>query len=411
MIEVQSIVDLMTVAGVSVGDYVRVLDNNLIYRWLSGDQANLNNWVVQIGATGYKYEGGLPIAVGYAMQSNRPLDEREIVETRSDLTLIPNVYAGYIAKIADQGYQQYLWNGINQTDLDNWTLITDAIGLEVAITGSDLVVNILAIVDPADGEVWIALDSGVDSLGDPVAQYDGMIFDGTNWIGIGPLQGPQGVQGVQGPIGATGPQGDQGDQGIQGDTGDTGNTGNQGIQGDQGDQGIQGIQGDMGDQGIQGVQGDQGDTGATGADSTVPGPEGPEGPQGDQGIQGIQGIQGDAGTGVNAGGTTGQLLAKIDNTDYNTEWIDVPETLPSGGDADQVLTKIDGTDYNVEWADSVGTNEYNELEFLSNSVPIAVLADSYKMYATASGVTPNKIVEMSIINEAFETIIMSTYRK
>lgn len=43
---------------------------------------------------------------------------------------------------------------------------------------------------------------------------------------------------------------------------------------------------------------------------------GPEGPQGDPGADGP------AGQGVPTGGTTGQVLAKIDGTDYNTEWVD-----------------------------------------------------------------------------------------
>jgi hypothetical protein len=42
----------------------------------------------------------------------------------------------------------------------------------------------------------------------------------------------------------------------------------------------------------------------------VPGPHGPAGPQGD------------TGEGVAEGGAAGQILAKIDGTDYNTEWID-----------------------------------------------------------------------------------------
>ena len=60
----------------------------------------------------------------------------------------------------------------------------------------------------------------------------------------------------------------------------------------------------------------------------TPGPEGPQGPKGDpgpqgpQGPQGIQGPLGPAGPGVAAGGTTGQILSKVDGTDYNTQWID-----------------------------------------------------------------------------------------
>jgi hypothetical protein len=174
-------------------------------------------------------------------------------------------------------------------------------------------------------------------------------FDGDFWIDrvANVLYGPKvagawvtpGVQltGPQGLTGPTGPQGDQGIQGIQGikgDTGDTGPagpagtpgtdgaTGPQGLQGDPGPTGPQGIQGVKGDPGDVGPQGPQGPTGPAGADSTVPGPQGPQGDQGIQGIQGVKGDTGAAGPGVAAGGTTGQVLAKIDATDYHTQWVD-----------------------------------------------------------------------------------------
>ena len=63
----------------------------------------------------------------------------------------------------------------------------------------------------------------------------------------------------------------------------------------------------------------------------TPGPEGPQGPKGDPGPEGPQGPKGDpgpegpqgpAGPGVAAGGTAGQVLSKVDGTDYNTHWID-----------------------------------------------------------------------------------------
>lgn len=75
------------------------------------------------------------------------------------------------------------------------------------------------------------------------------------------------------------PKGEKGDQGEKGNTGDTG------PQGPQGEQGIQGEQGPQGEQGIQG-------------------------PQGEQGV------------GVPSGGTTGQVLTKKSNTDYDYEWKD-----------------------------------------------------------------------------------------
>jgi hypothetical protein len=44
----------------------------------------------------------------------------------------------------------------------------------------------------------------------------------------------------------------------------------------------------------------------------------------DAGPRGTQGPTGAAGQGLVAGGTSGQMLAKVDGTDYNTQWIDVP---------------------------------------------------------------------------------------
>jgi|GEM_PF-2214110 len=50
---------------------------------------------------------------------------------------------------------------------------------------------------------------------------------------------------------------------------------------------------------------------------------GAQGPKGDTGAVGAQGEQGDTGIGVPTGGTTGQVLTKKTNADYDTEWEDV----------------------------------------------------------------------------------------
>lgn len=57
-----------------------------------------------------------------------------------------------------------------------------------------------------------------------------------------------------------------------------------------------------------GAKGDKGDTGATGL-------------KGDKGDTGLTGAAGTNGQGVPTGGTTGQQLAKINGTDYNTQWV------------------------------------------------------------------------------------------
>ena len=63
-----------------------------------------------------------------------------------------------------------------------------------------------------------------------------------------------------------------------------------------------------------GPQGDPGPTGATG-------PQGPTGDTGATGPAGTNGTNGTNGVGVPVGGTSNQVLAKIDATDYNTQWV------------------------------------------------------------------------------------------
>lgn len=64
----------------------------------------------------------------------------------------------------------------------------------------------------------------------------------------------------------------------------------------------------------------------------TPGEKGDTGDTGAQGEQGIQGEKGDTGEGVPVGGTTGQVLEKIDGTDYNAQWADA-YSLPIATDS------------------------------------------------------------------------------
>lgn len=78
------------------------------------------------------------------------------------------------------------------------------------------------------------------------------------------------------------------------------------------------------------------------------------GATGATGATGAQGPQGDPGEGVPAGGSAGQVLAKVDGVDYNTEWVNVEgDYLPLAGgamDANASITIADtstGTDSEV----------------------------------------------------------------
>lgn len=117
-----------------------------------------------------------------------------------------------------------------------------------------------------------------------------------------------------------------------------------------------GTPGPPGPQGPQGPAGATGPQGPAGAASTVPGPQGPEGPAGPQGIQGPtgshgsdglagpegpQGAKGDPGVGVPAGGTGGQILAKLSENDFDTFW-----ATPSGGGGGGIPeAPVDGKQY------------------------------------------------------------------
>jgi len=160
-------------------------------------------------------------------------------------------------------------------------------------------------------------------------------------------QGPIGMTGLQGPIGMTGPQGPAGPQGLPGLEGPPGPQGADGPEGPQGPQGPIGLTGPHGPEGPQGPQGPIGFAGPEGQQGQEgpQGPQGPEGPQGPVGLTGIQGpigmtgAQGPAGQGVPAGGTTGQVLAKINNTDFNTQWV----TPATGGGSPALQLEVGQT--------------------------------------------------------------------
>jgi len=137
----------------------------------------------------------------------------------------------------------------------------------------------------------------------------------------------------------------------------------------------------------------KGDTGPQGPQGPT-GPQGATGPQGEQGIQGNtgpQGPQGPTGAGVASGGTTGQILNKASNNDYDTTWVD-NHPIPSGGTTGQVLVKTNNSDYNVTWSTpSAGmtetllfTNPAPSTATQITSISISGGVSSYKFFAIKS---------------------------
>lgn len=81
---------------------------------------------------------------------------------------------------------------------------------------------------------------------------------------------------------------------------------------------------------------------------------GPKGDQGDPGPTGADGPQGPVGEGVPVGGTTGQVLAKKTNSDYDTEWVS-----GGGGVSDHgSLTGLSDDDHTQYHNDTRGDARY-----------------------------------------------------
>jgi hypothetical protein len=82
----------------------------------------------------------------------------------------------------------------------------------------------------------------------------------------------------------------------------------------------------IGDKGDKGDKGDDGYTPIKGVDYF----DGAKGDQGEKGNTGDKGDKGDTGAGLPIGGSTGQIPAKIDETNFNIQWIDPPQGGGSG---------------------------------------------------------------------------------
>ena len=90
-------------------------------------------------------------------------------------------------------------------------------GSGVAVKGSDVYADIIAIADPEVGDLWIQTDTAGGGV-----PGDGLVWNGTTWTNVGPIRGPQGIQGIQGIQGNQGPQGIQGIPGTNGVDGEDG---------------------------------------------------------------------------------------------------------------------------------------------------------------------------------------------
>ena len=144
-----------------------------------------------------------------------------------------------------------------------------------------------------------------------------------------------------------------------------------------------GAQGDPGNDGNDGINGTNGDDGLDGSD----GADGlsayevavAEGFVGDETawLASLVGDDGAAGVGVPVGGTTGQVLSKIDGTDYNTEWATPAGGGGGGGDllAANNLSDLDDAATARENLDIYSASEVDAIIFGDSDYEAAVLAD------------------------------------
>lgn len=239
------------------------------------------------------------------------------------------------------------------------------------------------------GSSYIAISANTNQLPTNATYWSLMAQAGTPGAtgATGPT-GPTGPAGANGANGATGPQGPAGAAGANGANGTNGATGATGPAGTTGPQGPAGMTGATGLQGPQGPSGgtanwrnswssgatyavfdavnylgssyiaiaagtgnlptntaywqllaSAGSIGPTGAT----GPAGATGATGATGAQGPTGATGPTGPGLPTGGSTGQIPAKIDGSNYNIQWINPPvgvvsfngrsgAVVPSAGD-------------------------------------------------------------------------------
>lgn len=128
----------------------------------------------------------------------------------------------------------------------------------------------------------------------------------------------------------------------------------------------------VGRKGMAGAQGEQGDTGL----------QGPQGIQGATGSQGPAGATGATGPGVATGGTTGQILAKNSNTNYDTEWVDssTGDVISVNGQSGVVVLESD---------DISDTGQTNKYVTAAEKVKLSNLSGTNTGDQDLSGLVPN----------------------
>lgn len=237
--------------------------------------------------------------------------------------------------------------------------------------------------------VVLKFDNGINHRGEWVAGTtyetgDGVLFEGGFYIAMNQTDArpddlvnwqviaEKGDQGERGEPGVDGKDGKDGEQGPKGERGERGPEGPRGLKGDTGAPGKPGERGEKGDTGERGPKGEKGAKGDKGADGvSIMGPQGPTGPAGV------------AGVGIAPGGTTGQVLAKASDDDYDTEWVAQSGGEGGGGAVDSVngatgVVVLDSDDI----SDTGKTHRFTTASDISKLAGIAIGATANSPDAT-----------------------------
>lgn len=127
---------------------------------------------------------------------------------------------------------------------------------------------------------------------------------------------------------------------------------------------------------------------------------------------------------VPSGGTTGQVLAKASNADYDYVWSNSSGSgVPIGGDAGQVLTKNSSVDGDADWQDPQGGSGSNVPFSVETQVPsttqsvfivstdpetMMVFQDGEHITEDVTAIQPNQIVLPSAVPAGTEMVFVQT---
>jgi len=136
------------------------------------------------------------------------------------------------------------------------------------------------------------------------------------------------------------------------------------------------------------------------------GPQGDPGADGADGTPGADGAAGADGVGVPAGGTTGQVLAKIDATDYNTQWI-TPAGGGGGGAVDSVFGRTgvvtaQAADYDADQISETASNKVMTAAERTKLAGVATGANNYTHPNHSGDVTSTGDGTTVIANDAVD---------